>query len=206
MKKNSIVKSWCTLNVYIVMALLLLGARNLAAMENETRDPREFFFTQSFGDLPEELQTAKEQGKHGLLLFFESEACSYCRSMLKNVFSQKHVQEWYRERFLSIAIDIHGDIEIKDFDGITLPSKVFSDHREVFLTPTVAFIDLHGAEVYRHQGMIRTPEAFLVLGEYIAGEHYFDTEFRVFADKRGLNTRQRLVTPKDENPESGEEK
>jgi thioredoxin-related protein len=179
----------------VSVVLLLLTTLSTLAMENDDRDPREFFFNQSFGDLPEELRTAREQGKQGMLLFFEAEGCPYCLSMLKRVFSQKKVQDWYRERFLNIAIDIHGDVEIKDFDGITLPSKVFSEHRKVRMTPTMSFIDLNGIEVYRHLGMVKTPEEFLVMGEYIAGGHYFDTEYEVFAKDRGLlNTGNTLVT------------
>src|SRR5210317_1888862 len=97
------------------------------SMEDIERDPREFFFIQSFGDMPAELQAAREQGKAGLLLFFEAEGCSYCQAMLKRVFNQKRVQDWYQQHFLSIAVDIHGDVEITDFDNITLPSKVFAD-------------------------------------------------------------------------------
>ena len=178
----------------------------ITADENTWRDPRAFFFIQSFGDLPEELQMAREQGKKGMLLFFESEGCSYCRGMLNKVFSNERVQDWYQKHFLSIAVDIHGDVEIKDFDGITLPSKVFSDHRKVFVTPTVTFIDLNGDEIYRHTGMIRTPEALLIMGEYILEGHYFDTEFRVFAERKGLKKQETLTTARDDNSSSGEEK
>jgi len=196
----------CLRRWYGLFSLLsLLIVSDLLAVETEVRDPREYFFTQSFGDLPEELQTAKAQGKQGILLFFEAEGCPYCRAMLKRVFNQKQVQDWYRERFLSIAIDIHGDVEIKDFDGIALPSKVFSEHRRVFMTPLVSFINLDGVEVYRHLGMVKTPEEFLMMGEYIAGKHYFDTEFKVFAQRQGL---QRggdiLVTPMEESSKTGE--
>ena len=184
--------------------LFLLITSNLLAVEAETRDPRQYFFTQSFGDLPDELRTAKAEGKQGILLFFEAEGCPYCRAMLKRVFSQRPVQDWYQERFLSIAIDIHGDVEIRDFDGITLPSKVFSEHRRVFMTPLVSFIDLNGDEVYRHVGMVKTPEEFLVMGKYIAGKHYFDTEYQVFARQQGLQAGEALVTPMDESSKSGE--
>ena len=170
----------------IILMLLLLTGLSAFATEQDVRDPREFFFTQSFGDLPEELQSAREKGKQGMLLFFEAEGCPYCLGMLKRVFSRKEVQDWYQERFLSIAIDIHGDVEIKDFDGITLPSKVFSEQRKVYMTPVISFIDLNGIEIYRHLGMVKTPEEFLVMGEYIADGHYFDTEYKVFAKERGL--------------------
>ncbi len=166
------------------VGLLLLITADALAGEDGVRDPREFFFAQSFGDLPEELEVAREQGKQGLLLFFEAEGCPYCLSMLKRVFNQKKVQDWYGEHFISVAVDIHGDVEIRDFDGITLPSKMFAEQRKVTMTPVLSFINLEGVEIYRHLGMVKTPEEFLTMGEYIVGNHYFDTEFKVFAKSR----------------------
>jgi thioredoxin-related protein len=182
-----------------VLAVLLIPA-TLCAAETDRRDPREYFFIQTFGDLPEEAQLGREGGKLGMLLFFESENCSYCRSMLNKVLSDVRVQDWYRERFVNIAVDIHGDVELRDFDGITLPSKVFSEHRRIYLTPVISFLDLDGREIYRHLGMVKTPEEFLVLGEYIEGKHYFDTEYEVFAAQHGQEKREKiLVTPAGES-------
>jgi len=179
-----------------LLALSVLATGFALAGEPEARDAREFFFEQTFGDLPEEMQAAREQGKIGMLLFFEAESCPYCQYMLRKIFNQKRVQDWYHERFVNIAVDIHGDVELKDFDGITLPSKVFSDHRRIFLTPAMSFLDLDGNEIYRHLGMTKTPEDFLLLGEYIEGKHYFDTEFKVFARARGLKDEDEvLITP-----------
>lgn len=174
----------------------MLTTTSIVATDEGFRDPQENFFTQSFMDLPEEMKTARDQHKLGILLFFEADGCSYCAAMLKNVLSQKRVQDWYRQRFLSIAVNIHGDLEIKDFDQITLPEKVFAEHRRVFFTPTLSFIDLEGAEIYRHTGMVKTPDEFLVMGEYIEGKHYFDKEFKTYASERGLqNPGNVLVTP-----------
>ena len=170
------------------------------ATGSETRDARAHFFTQTFGDLREEMHVARDEGKLGMLLFFESEHCSYCQHMIRKVFSEKSVQDWYSERFVSIAVDIHGDVELTDFDGIALPSKVFADHRKVFLTPVLAFIDLDGNEIYRHLGMIRTPGEFLLLGEYIEGKHHHLMEFRTFRERRGLPDQDgALVTPAGES-------
>jgi hypothetical protein len=57
-----------------LLALPVLLSGIASAVETETRDAREFFFTQTFGDLPEEMQSAREQGKLGMLLFFEADA------------------------------------------------------------------------------------------------------------------------------------
>lgn len=184
----------------LLFATLLLLAIPAAA-DTGKRDPREHFFIQTFGDLPEEMELAREQGKLGMLLFFESENCSYCRSMLDKVLSDRRVQDWYRERFVNIAVDIHGDVELRDFDGIMLPSKVFADHRRIYLTPVVSFLDLDGREIYRHLGMVKTPEAFMILGEYIEGEHYFDTEYEVFAEQHGQAKRDGILVTPAENSE-----
>ena len=164
--------------------------------QDQTREPRQYFFTQSFGDLPEELQTVRTQGKKGILFFFEAENCPYCHYMLQHVFNQKNVQDWYQKRFMSLAIDIHGDVDLKDFDGVTLPSKIFAEQRRVVITPVMMFIDLDGNEVYRHLGMIKTPEEFLLLGKYIASNSYFDMEFKVYAAHRNETiSDQVLMTP-----------
>ncbi len=174
----------------VTLAALLLALPAIlfasSASEIGSRDPRAHFFIQTFGDLREELQLARDENKLGMLLFFEAESCSYCQHMLRRVLNQPQVQDWYNGRFLSVAVDIHGDVELTDFDGITLPSKVFAEHRRVFMTPVISFIDLKGAEIYRHLGMIKTPAEFLLLGEYIEQKHYFDTEFHVFARARGM--------------------
>jgi thioredoxin-related protein len=177
---------------------ILLPALAIAGAADETRDPDEFFFAQTFGDLREEAATAREAGKQGMLLFFEADACPYCQRMRRNVFANRGVQEWFAERFVSIAVDIHGDVELTDFDGISLPSKVFADHRKVFLTPVVSFIDLGGGEIYRHVGMVRTAREMLLLGKYIEGKHFYDTEFRVYAQRQGMQDEGRLVTPGEE--------
>ena len=184
----------------IVLLATLLLAGVPSAADTDKRDPREYFFIQTFGDLPEEMELAREEGKLGMLLFFESENCSYCRRMLDKVLSNRRVQDWYRQRFVNVAVDIHGDVEFRDFDGITLPSKVFADHRRIFLTPVVSFLDLEGREIYRHLGMVETPEEFMVLGEYIEGRHYFDTEYEVFAGQHGQEKRDKIfVTPAEKS-------
>ena len=181
----------------ILAALLLAGPAQ--ADEPAERDPYSHFFTATFGDLPEEMEQAKADGKLGMLLFFEADACPYCEHMRRKIFNQADVQDWFTERFVAIAIDIHGDIEVRDFDGISLPMKVFAEHRKVYMTPVLSFIELNGAEAYRHLGMMRTPEEFLMFGKYLEGQHYFDRVFRDFAAEEGMTDGDGvLATPSGE--------
>jgi len=168
----------------------------LAEENTETRDPREFFFAQTFGDLPEELEEAKKAGKLGLFLFYEQEGCAYCSRMMQTVFNQRRVQDWYGERFVSIAVDIRGDVEIKDVDGITLPSKVFAEHRKVKYTPVVSFIDLNGVKIFRKSGIVKSPEDLLLMGQYVAEGRYTDTIFADYRVEKGhVGEGEVLMTP-----------
>ena len=182
--------------ICIFSAVMLFLTSATYSAKPGSRDPRQYFFTLSFGNLPEEMRIAREEGKQGMLLFFEADDCVYCQRMLSQVFNQRAVQDWYGERFISIAVDVFGDIELTDFDGKIVPSKVFSDQQKVFGTPVVSFLDLNGIEIYRHFGMIGTPQEFLLLGEYIADKHYEDTEFEDFLSSKGRTVGgEVLVTP-----------
>ena len=186
--------------ILLPLLLLMLGSDILAQEESETRDPREFFFSQSFGDLPEELSEAKKTGKIGLLLFFEQDGCAYCRAMMNKVLNQREVQDWYRERFIAIAVDVRGDVALTDFDGVTLPSKAFALQRRAVMTPVIIFIDLEGSEIFRKWGMISTPEEFLLVGAYIEEKRYFDTTFDDYVRQMGREPEPKIfLTPLNEH-------
>lgn len=169
----------------LLLASLWIGSEGFAGNFSETRDPREFFFAQTFGDLPEELEEAKKTGKLGLFLFYEQEGCDFCRRMMQTVLNQPQVQKWYNEHFVNIAVDIRGDVELRDVDGISLPSKVFAQHRNVKYTPVMSFLDLNGVEIFRKSGMVASPEEFLLMGRYIQEGRYTDTSFRDFLTEAG---------------------
>ena len=185
---------------HLIIGVLLMSvfswATVLAEEDPETRDPREFFFAQTFGDLPEELEQAGKEGKTGLVLFYEQEGCDYCRRMMQTIFNQRHVQDWYGKHFVSIAVDIRGDVELKDIDGITLPSKVFAEHRKINFTPVVSFIDLTGAEIFRKTGIVQSPEAFMLMGQYVAEGRYTDTTYGEYLFEKDIyDEGEMLLTP-----------
>jgi thioredoxin-related protein len=152
----------------------------LPAAETQ-RNPAEFFFQETFGDFAEELETANEQGKSGIMLFFEEEGCPYCAWMKQKVLNQPRVQDWYRKHFLLFTVDIRGDNELTDFDGTTKSAKrLASSYNRRELTPTIAFFGPQGDLVYRKLGVVRTADEFLWLGEFVVGGHYKRTKFTRF--------------------------
>ena len=165
--------------------ILLLGAFCSSAVVAEApRDPYLHFFNETFGDFSEELQTARDEGKKGVLLFFEMDECPFCHYMKGNVLNQVAVQDYYRENFLLFAVDIEGDVEIVDFSGESMSQKDFAFKKNrVRATPVIAFYDLTGKRIHRHTGKTSGVKEFMLMGEYVVEGHHDKLSFTRF--KRG---------------------
>jgi len=145
------------------------------------RDPYTYFFNETFGDFSEELANAKEQGKQGVMIFFEMDECPFCHWMKMNVLNQPEVQKYYREHFLMFPVDIEGDVEITDFAGKTMTQKDFAyKENRVRATPVIAFFDLNGKLVQRHTGRTADAQEFMLMGRYVAEGHYKQLRFTKF--------------------------
>ena len=147
------------------------------------------FFDESLGDFSEELELAREQGKKGILLFFEMDECPFCHRMKTTILNKPEVISYFKKHFLIFPVDIEGDIEINDFQGNAITQKdfAFKKHR-VRATPVLAFFDLNGQKVTRYTGATSTVEEFMWLGEYVVTEAYKTTSFNRFKrEKRKIS-------------------
>jgi thioredoxin-related protein len=151
---------------FVLSLLLLLGASY--AYAGVPRDPDQYFFDTTLGDFSEELATAKQQGKKGILLFFEQEECPFCHRMKTTVLNQPEVQDFYKKNFLIFSVDIESTVEITDFHGHVTNQKAFFAEvaRNRGATPVFAFFDLNGDLVVRYTGATSGVEEFMWLGEY----------------------------------------
>lgn len=170
------------LNRLITSALLFLVLQ-LVAHAATPRDPYQYFFEQSLGDLTEELEIARDEGKKGVFVFFELSDCPFCHRMKQTVLNQPEVQAYFKSHFHSLAIDIVGDIEIVDFQGNDTTQKEFAQAHRVRATPLLAFFDLDGNLVFKYVGAPSGVEEFLWMGEYVAQQVYLEV------DDRGTNIR-----------------
>ena len=175
------VKSSQWIRSLLAVSLLLLATAALGAV----RDPEEHFFDATFGDFSEELQNAKDQGKKGILLMFEMDECPFCHRMKTTVLNQSEIQDYFKENFIIIPVDIEGDVEITDFAGNTLSQKDFAlKQYRVRATPVFAFFDLDGNLVARYTGATSGSDEFHWLGEYVAGGAYKQTSFTRYKRER----------------------
>ena len=143
----------------------------------EIRDPGNFFFQPKFGDLQADLQEAKKQGKKGVFLFFEMDACPFCERMKTTILNQSEVQDAFRADFLLYPIYVNGDTEMTDFQGKPTTEKDFAFALRVRATPTLLFFDLDGKLVTRHTGPTKDKAELLLLGKYVAEGAYVTQPF-----------------------------
>jgi thioredoxin-related protein len=108
---------------------------------------RQSWFTLSFLDLRDDFTEAKAQGLR-FAVIFEQRGCPYCAKLHTEVLSQKYINDYVRQNFRIIQLDIWGSREVTDFDGSRLTEKALAERWGVIFTPTIVFFkdDLGGLE------------------------------------------------------------
>ncbi len=105
------------------------------------------WFVQSFLDLREDHNEAAAKGKR-FAVFFEQRGCIYCTKMHTEVLAERYINDYVRENFDIVQLDLWGLREVTDFDGTKLPEKKLAERWGVLFTPTVVFFrdDLKGLD------------------------------------------------------------
>lgn len=172
---------------------LVLAALAMPAGAAAPRDPSKFFFEQSLGELPEDLAEAKKAGKRGVLIFFELDECPFCHRMKTTVLNQPAVQDYFRERFLILVMDIESTSDVTDFQGQATNEQAFFRKitRNRDATPVFAFFDLDGKLVVRYTGATSGVDEFMWLGEYASEGHYKSQTFTKFKRAKRQSSRAR---------------
>jgi len=175
--------------VAVLFVIALLWAAAASATSDDVvaipRDPMEYFFHQSFNNLQEELEMAVAEKKTGVFIMFSDKDCPWCLKMKTTILNRVVVQNYYREHFRNLTIDIRGDTPMTDFDGNEVVEKdfAFKQHR-VRATPVFMFFDTSGKVVMRLTGIVRDTQEFLWLGEFVVSGAYQKTNFTKYKRDR----------------------
>lgn len=94
---------------------------------------------ETFKDLREDLQEANSEGKR-LVLFFEQRGCIYCTKMHNEVFPDERITKMIEDNYFVVQLNLHGDVEVTDFDGETLTEKAMARKWNVLFTPSIMFL------------------------------------------------------------------
>ncbi|QBZ82524.1 thioredoxin [Hydrogenovibrio crunogenus] len=136
------------------------------------------FFDETFGNLQEELETARDEGKQGIFIFFHMEECPFCDRMKKTILNQPEVIAFYKKHFLTYQIDIEGANQMVDFDGTEATAQTISEKKyRVRATPVMMIFDLNGQPIVRYTGPTRTQKEFMLLGQFVLDGSYKTTSF-----------------------------
>jgi thioredoxin-related protein len=105
------------------------------------------WFNQSFLNLREDFEDAKHEGKR-FAVIFEQLGCIYCIKMHKEVLAKKYINDYVRENYRIVQLNLWGDREVTDFDGTVLTEKELVRRWSVVFTPWIVFFkdDLTGLD------------------------------------------------------------
>lgn len=103
------------------------------------------WFAVSFLNLAEDFSEAKAVGKR-FAVVFEQKGCPYCIKMHTDILANKYINDYVRENFVIVQLDLWGSREVTDFDGARMAEKALAERWGVIFTPTVVFFkdDLGG--------------------------------------------------------------
>lgn len=94
---------------------------------------------ETFKDLREDLEEANAEGKR-LLLLIEQRGCIYCRKMHEEVFVVPEIAQTLRDSYFVVQINMFGDVDVTDFDGVTLSEKDMVKRWGALFTPNMIFL------------------------------------------------------------------
>ena len=163
----------------IVALVAMLLAFPIALPAAETiLTPDVSFFEETFGDMPEELAMVTEEEKKALLIMFETDDCPWCMRMKQTVLNRQRVQDYFKEHFRIIAVNAEGGAPIVDFEGNDTSETRFAlSLLRVRATPVFAFFDADGKLLTKYTGTTKNADDFMLLGEFVVGEHYKESKF-----------------------------
>lgn len=137
------------------------------------------WFKRSFLDLQEDLKESTDNGKKGLIVYFGQKRCPYCQMLIDVNFGQKEIENYTREHFDLVPIDIWGVEEVTDVDGNVLTQREFAKREQTNFTPSLLFFNEDGEQVMRLRGYY-PPYEFMAALQYVAEGHYKREKFKVY--------------------------
>jgi thioredoxin-related protein len=93
----------------------------------------------TFKDLAEDLADANTEGKR-LVVMVEQRGCIYCTKMHEEVFPREDIANYISDNFFVVQLNLHGDLEVIDFDGEVLTEKQAARKWGLLFTPSILFL------------------------------------------------------------------
>ena len=134
------------------------------------------WFKISLGDLNDDLNDAKSNGKKGIITYFGQKRCPYCEQFFETSLADTDIQNYLRKHYDVIAFDIWGIEDITDTDGKKYTERDLSIRYKTNFTPSLVFYDSDGTPVFRLRGYY-PPYKFRAALHYVAEDFYKEETF-----------------------------
>lgn len=148
------------------------------------------WFKKSFLVLNEDVQEARERGRH-VMLFMHLDECPYCARLLDENFRQGETKEFAEKHFNVIGINIRGGNTVEWFDGKSYLETELARKLKVVATPTLVFFDAKGNVVLQLNGY-RKPHALRQALDYVHGKHYQSQSLPNYVEKQNNSAAYRF--------------
>lgn len=141
-----------------------------------------WFDDSPFLDLSEDIASAEQNGKQGLMILFTTEGCSYCARFIDESLGDPGIAAQVRQHFRSLGMEIFDDKALTDPAGHSLPIKEFAQREGVQFSPSILFYDTDGRRILRLVGY-QGPERFRHVLDYLTGRHYRSGSLRDYLQR-----------------------
>lgn len=140
------------------------------------------WFKESFLDIAEDVEEAKDEGKH-LMLYMHLSGCPYCYKMVEEGFKNTDNTKIIQENFDVVPINIRGNKEVTLSEDLTMTEEEVRNHYKVNFTPTIVFLDHDNKLVYKVNGY-RSPENFKHVLNFVRSKSYQSSTLAQFIKKQ----------------------
>jgi len=140
------------------------------------------WFKLTLGDLRDDLEEAKNNGKKGIITYFGQKRCAYCEQFFKTSLADTDIQNYLRKHYDVIAFDIWGIDDIIDTDGKSYTERDLSIHYKTNFTPSLVFYDAEGTPIFRLRGFY-PPYKFRAALQFVVEEFYKKEKFSEYFER-----------------------
>ena len=125
--------------LFALLTTVFLGNMVAAATVGDDGLHIQPWIRDTFKDLQEDLDEANAEGKR-LAIMFEQRGCIYCKKMHETVYTDPELAGYIDDNFFVVRLNLHGDLEVVDFDGDTRSEKKTSRKWGILFTPSIIFM------------------------------------------------------------------
>lgn len=140
----------------IMMSFVLLFASFPSVFAANGHDSRTILEVSDFS----QLAPLSAEKRLPLVLMFSSEYCAYCMRVENDYLIPMQISGDYEQRAIIRKVKIDYGNTVRDFDGKRVDAREFAARYHVTVTPTVVFLDEHGAQLAPKRVGLTTPDFY----------------------------------------------